>query len=506
MKVRFNLILIFIVFLALRACGQYFQFSQNNFAAQRISPAIPATSDYASMSYIYRNQGTGGNLMINSHLLSASFPLITSSSGKRWGGVGMTMMDDRSSPVYQLQEASFSYAVNMAINHSQSLALGIKTLYQQQIIDQNALTSGISYLGDRFVKLDDNSTGFLPHTQTLTMSSGFHWQTVNHDGVRLGYLSVSVFDFYNPGFTNESNAYLKPTWIGAGNFRAFKNGNLSMFPEVIYTKGFVSDLWNVGFITRCDVKLSSLSNPYYVNVLTKYISTGSGIVGVQYHNENFSLGASYEVLLKNDNLSNIGAFEVGVEIRRLVRPEFKNKSLRKKLNSLQYQNTAKKNSGSSTSASATEKTTPQPVAIEQPLTFAERLLQKRDSVLALKVKPVKPLEVDHLVLKLNFGFNSTKMDTATMRYLDELAKVISTDSRFKLKVTGHTDNIGTPSVNYQLSLHRSATVKTYLVKKGVTASNIKTEGKGMAQPLNGNKTEQQRAKNRRVEIRIYIQD
>jgi type IX secretion system PorP/SprF family membrane protein len=507
MKLRFNLILIFVVLLAFRACGQYFQFSQSNFTTQRISPAIPATSDYAGMSYIYRNQGTGGNLVINSHLLSASFPLITATSGKRWGGVGLTMMDDRSSPVYELQEAAFSFGVNMALNHSQSLAIAIKTLYQQQTIDPSGLSSGIEYLSDRFRSATDYSTDFKSHTKAISLSSGLHWQSVNPEGLRLGYFSLAVFDFYNPAQTEGSTHYLTPTWVGAGNFRAFKNGNLSMFPELIYTKGSITDLWNVGFITRCDVKLSSLSNPYYVNVLTKYLSSGSGIVAVQYHNDNFSLGASYEMLLKNDNLSNIGAFEIGLEIRRLVRPEFKNKTFRKKLNSIRHQRMIKETSGSSSSSSLPGKSTPERLLnTERQLTFSEKLLAKRDSVLALKIKSSKAIEVDHAILKLNFGFNSTKMDSATMRYLDDLAKVISADPRFKLKLTGHTDNIGTPSVNYQLSLHRSNAVKAYLVQKGVVAANIKTEGRGMAQPLNENKTEQQRAKNRRVEVRIYIAD
>jgi type IX secretion system PorP/SprF family membrane protein len=507
MKLRFNLILIFVVLLAFRACGQYFQFSQNNFTTQRISPAIPATSDYAGMSYIYRNQGTGGNLVINSHLLSASFPLITATSGKRWGGVGLTMMDDRSSPVYELQEAAFSFAVNMALNHSQSLAIGIKTLYQQQTVDPSGLSSGIGYLSDRFRNANDYSTDFESQIKAMSLSSGLHWQKVNQEGLRLGYFSLAMFDFYNPGLTGGPTHYSTPTWVGAGNFRAFKNGNLSMFPELIYTKGSITDLWNVGFITRCDVKLSSLSNPYYVNVLTKYLSSGSGIIGVQYHNDNFSLGVSYEMLLKNDNVSNIGAFEIGLEIRRLVRPEFKNKALRKKLNSIHNQRIAKETSGSSTSSSIPRKSAAESVLnTERHLSFSERLLVKRDSVLTLKIKSSKAIEVDHAILKLNFGFNSTKMDSATLRYLDDLAKVISGDARFRLKLTGHTDNIGTPSVNYQLSLHRSNTVKAYLVQKGVAAANIKTEGSGMAQPLNENKTEQQRAKNRRVEIRVYIAD
>jgi outer membrane protein OmpA-like peptidoglycan-associated protein len=411
-------------------------------------------------------------------------------------------MDERSTPVYHLQEASLSYAVNASLSHTQSIALGVKALVKRQNVDLNALNKNASFLSDRNF---DNPQNDLSETQALTLSSGIHWQAVNSEGVRTGYFSFSAFDFLAPDvIAKNGGAY--PTFVTSGSFRAFTSGNLSLFPEGLYTKSPAADLLGIGFVTRCDVKLSAVQNPYYINVITKYLTNNAGIFGLQYHNEMFSLGASYEAPFKNDNASNIGAFEIGLEIRRLVKPEFRNKTLRKKLNTLPRAGAPSRQPVLTHAGSTTSKSVEDPVVTTRPLTLEERIVSKRDSVLLVSPKPGKAIQIDHHILKVNFGFNSVKMDTGTMRYLDQLVAVLRSDPRLKLKLTGHTDNIGTPSANYQLSLHRANSVKSYLVKHGVLPANVKTEGKGMAQPLNENKNEQQRAKNRRVEVRIYLKD
>ena len=67
---------------------------------------------------------------------------------------------------------------------------------------------------------------------------------------------------------------------------------------------------------------------------------------------------------------------------------------------------------------------------------------------------------------------------------------------------GHTDSIGTEKYNQGLSERRAASVKSYLVSKGVDPNRIYTEGKGELQPVASNKTREGRAQNRRVEIEV----
>jgi OOP family OmpA-OmpF porin len=68
--------------------------------------------------------------------------------------------------------------------------------------------------------------------------------------------------------------------------------------------------------------------------------------------------------------------------------------------------------------------------------------------------------------------------------------------------TGHTDSVGTDAYNQKLSVRRADAVKKYLVSKGIADNRIQIEGKGESQPVADNKTDDGRAKNRRVQIEV----
>src|SRR5688572_25083399 len=130
--------------------GQYFQFSQYNFTPQRINPAHVASSNYATLSINHRNQATDGGFHLTSNILNASYPLI-SRAGKRWSGIGITFMDDRSGQagIFNTQEAGLSYAVNVDLAKFQTISLGFKGLYQNRKIDLGGLYTGSQYVPDR---------------------------------------------------------------------------------------------------------------------------------------------------------------------------------------------------------------------------------------------------------------------------------------------------------------------------------------------------------------------
>jgi OOP family OmpA-OmpF porin len=70
----------------------------------------------------------------------------------------------------------------------------------------------------------------------------------------------------------------------------------------------------------------------------------------------------------------------------------------------------------------------------------------------------------------------------------------------QLESAGHTCSIGTDEYNQQLSGRRAASVKAYLVKKGVAADRIVSIGYGETKPMADNKTRAGRELNRRVEV------
>jgi len=86
--------------------------------------------------------------------------------------------------------------------------------------------------------------------------------------------------------------------------------------------------------------------------------------------------------------------------------------------------------------------------------------------------------------------------------LDQIAQSLKTYPNSLIDVYGHTDSTGSDAFNQTLSQNRAQTVANYLVTQGVAASRIRSQGFGETMPVADNMTEEGRARNRRVEIKI----
>lgn len=84
--------------------------------------------------------------------------------------------------------------------------------------------------------------------------------------------------------------------------------------------------------------------------------------------------------------------------------------------------------------------------------------------------------------------------------LNEVVALLKNDAALKLSVEGHTDNVGDKRANVELSKQRAASVMKYLTDNGIDGKRLKSDGKGDSVPLADNRSEDGRAKNRRVEL------
>lgn len=103
---------------------------------------------------------------------------------------------------------------------------------------------------------------------------------------------------------------------------------------------------------------------------------------------------------------------------------------------------------------------------------------------------------------INFAYNSANIEPQFRATLDKVASVLSQYDQTYIDVYGHTDSTGTDAYNQDLSERRSISVADYLSSHGVQAPRIATRGFGETQPVASNETEEGRAANRRVEIKI----
>ncbi|UVO52314.1 OmpA family protein [Sphingomonas sp. SUN019] len=103
---------------------------------------------------------------------------------------------------------------------------------------------------------------------------------------------------------------------------------------------------------------------------------------------------------------------------------------------------------------------------------------------------------------INFAYDSATVAPQFQRTLDQVAGVLGEYNRTYIDVYGHTDSTGSDAYNQSLSERRAGSVASYLSSRGVQSARIGTRGFGETQPIASNETEDGRAENRRVEIKI----
>ena len=103
---------------------------------------------------------------------------------------------------------------------------------------------------------------------------------------------------------------------------------------------------------------------------------------------------------------------------------------------------------------------------------------------------------------LEFDFGKASVKKESYKELDELVEYMQHKTEINVEIDGHTDNVGKEEENLRLSKQRADAVKYFLVKKGIDAGRIQTEGFGASQPIADNSTEDGRQKNRRTELKI----
>lgn len=107
-------------------------------------------------------------------------------------------------------------------------------------------------------------------------------------------------------------------------------------------------------------------------------------------------------------------------------------------------------------------------------------------------------------IAFDFGKDTIRPDSKPV--LDDVVAKLKKFPGVRVTIVGHTDNVGSPEANLDLSRRRAASVKQYLVDGGIDESRIETDGKGDTEPVGDNETEAGRAQNRRIVFDIVANE
>ncbi len=104
------------------------------------------------------------------------------------------------------------------------------------------------------------------------------------------------------------------------------------------------------------------------------------------------------------------------------------------------------------------------------------------------------------ILYINFDVDKASLKPDGLSTVDEIAKYLLSNPTVKISIEGHTDNTGDAKHNKDLSLQRANTVMNILTSKQIKKENLSVIGYGSEKPLVDNNSEENKAKNRRVEL------
>ena len=126
---------------------------------------------------------------------------------------------------------------------------------------------------------------------------------------------------------------------------------------------------------------------------------------------------------------------------------------------------------------------------------------------ALNRSPFKAIAMDKIEegqgLDLNairFQYGSATLESTYQGDLERLHAWLLENPGLEIEIIGHTDSIGSVPYNMQLSLDRAESVKGFMVERGIDEGRMTTDGKGPLLPIDTNRTEEGRARNRRVQV------
>ncbi|MBL7877201.1 MAG: OmpA family protein [Cyclobacteriaceae bacterium] len=115
-----------------------------------------------------------------------------------------------------------------------------------------------------------------------------------------------------------------------------------------------------------------------------------------------------------------------------------------------------------------------------------------------------PIEAGESIALNNVFFEQSRavLKSQSFPELDRLVAIMNENPSIQIELSGHTDNIGNKNALLKLSEDRVEAVKTYLVEKGINKSRILGKGYGGLKPIAPNDTNENRQRNRRVEVMI----
>ena len=381
-------------------------------------------------------------------------------------GIGGNVLLDKLGMMQQLSaSASVSYGITIAQQHK--VRLGLTGGYFQMRVDP---TDAIAFdAGDNIVEGGVNSSN------SINTEAGILYQ---FKGLELSFASKQLIETRSDFNYSELDGYgLKRHFIGYASYGIVLKKSLSLTPSVMY-KGIKGT-------QQFDFNADLNYNDFIYGGLGYRTEVGLiGRIGINIR-KLFFIGYSYEVPMHNIATYGSGSHEVVLGLKFCK----KDKELPEEL--------------------ITEVDPREEPKIDTVLIHDTLIVERVDTVIIEKLVTVNEPsneKVRRAMLQasdqLEFEHDKSIIVRDSYADLEALVNILLVRDEVEIELEGHTDSDGTEEYNMRLSQNRVEAVKYFLIANGVDKSRIRTSYFGESRPIANNKTEEGKAQNRRVEMRI----
>jgi outer membrane protein OmpA-like peptidoglycan-associated protein len=405
---------------------------------------------------------------------------------KKRGALGLSILDSRSNIDNFLiaQSITGNFLININFNKAGVLSFSFQPGFSKLRASLSSFTTGSQYVpttgfdpnlsnGEMFI---DNRIGY------VTLDAGALWSINDKAGNPKAHLGFSIFtfNFPNNSFT-ETPSRAAPSYTLQAMINAYRDSKLSINP-VLYLRTYNSFTdYSVG--AEWEYKFSNY-NPFdplksgSLKAVTLFNSKASFKWGITFDQPQYCIGLSYTTSsFSNRNTVIISSLEFGIKL---------------KINKPKKEKLVLESSSVSEVRAFFE---------ENPDEKNEIINQKDAGIVSLNKMQDMRFELSK---DFNFGFNDAELNNEAKEYLDDIVNLLKENDLLHLKAIGHTDDIGSKQTNLSISRRRAESAINYLISQGIDSKRLRSIGKGDSDPLYPNETEENRSRNRRVELILYF--
>ncbi len=485
-RIKWLLFLFLLVAASQSGFAQAFNFSQLQFGQPLISPSLVSSTNVRSITFSQRNLAVGVGDGLTTSIINVTFPFVNKEKRLITDGLALYFIDDRTDAdgLFKRQSLALQYGHNFRLNEFHNLSIGVQGSFNWNGIDADGLTTGSQFvINQGFDPLTDKGEDFSNLQKNFpSFAGGINWFMTDEELNQTAIFGFAAYDINqaNNSFFDVDSITLPVVYQVFGGARIFRGRKLDLSADAYYQQfdnvNYINAGVKAGLIIRNENPFDPVSNGL-ISINPRYVHDYGFALGIQLEQESFDVAFSIDIPTSNQSvgagLDNATEFLIRVKKRLSVPP--KNKRL-------VYSTFASERS------------------FEEFDTVEETVVQS-DTVIIEREVPAPFFDFD---LVFTFERNKSVVDPKYYPYLQQIAEYLIEYEDLSLEIVGHTDNTGDTELNLKLSYKRAKAIREYLVTElDLPKNRIKLSAKGDAEPLNENATEEEQARNRRVEFRIY---